>query len=77
MTTVSTKTLPFSTAHIEDLKVAASKRQGANRRSFQAKIALKYCRGSTRQTETLFGWSRHTVKLGLHERRTGGIYLGV
>jgi hypothetical protein len=58
------------TAHIDDLKLAASKMLGAERRAFQAEMALKYCGGCARQAETLFGWSRRAVELGLHEKRT-------
>lgn len=68
------ESLPSS--HVEDLKMASSKMTGERRRSFQAAMALKYCGGSTRQAEVVFGWSRHTVELGLHERRTGIICLG-
>jgi Rhodopirellula transposase DDE domain len=63
-------------SHVEDLKLAASKRLGAQRRSFQAAMAVKYCQGHPRRAEEVFGWSRHTVALGLHERRTGIICLG-
>lgn len=31
---------------------------------------------SSAQAEQVFGWSRHTVALGLHERRTGILCLG-
>lgn len=34
-------------------------------------MALKYCGGNPRRAEAVFGWSRHAVELGLHERRTG------
>ena len=57
--------------HLDDLKLAASKMLGAERRAFQAAMALKYCEGSPRQAEVVFGWSRRAVKLGLHEKRTG------
>jgi hypothetical protein len=43
---------------IDDLKQAASKMLGAERRSFEAAMALKYCQGNARQAELLFGWSR-------------------
>jgi len=56
--------------------LAASKLLGAQRRSFQAAMAVKYCQGNSRQAEQVFGWSRHTVALGLHERRTGIVCLG-
>jgi hypothetical protein len=63
-------------SHLEDLKQAASKMLFAERRSFQAAMALKYCGGSARLAESLFGWNRHAVELGLHERRSGVTCLG-
>ena len=63
------------TGHIDDLRLAASKMLGAERRAFQAAMALKYCGGCPRQAETLFGWSRRAVELGLHEKRTGIVCL--
>lgn len=62
---------PLSSSQIADLRLAASKLSGAKRRSFQAEICLKYCHGSARLSETIFGWSRETVELGLAEKRTG------
>ena len=61
--------------HREDLKRAASKMSGAERRAFQAAMALKYCAGSPRQAEALFGWSRQAVELGLHAHCTGVVCL--
>ena len=49
---------------------------GAARRAFQAEMALKYCDGSARLAETIFGWSREAVAVGLAEHRTGIICLG-
>src|SRR5438445_6280210 len=49
--------------------------EGANRRSFHAAMTVKYCGGSARQAEKVFGWNRHTVELGLHERRRGIVCL--
>jgi hypothetical protein len=63
-------------SHVEDLKLAASKLLGSQRRSFQAAMAVKYCQGNPRPAEEVFGWSRHTVALGLHKRRTGILCLG-
>ena len=63
-------------SHTEDLKLAASKMLGAERRSFHAAMAVKYCGGSARQTEAVFGWNRHAVELGLNEMRTGMICMG-
>jgi hypothetical protein len=68
--------LPLPVSQIEDLRLASSKMSGVERRSFQAAMALKYCGGDARQAERVFGWGRHTVQLGLHERRTGVICLG-
>lgn len=67
---------PLSASQIEDLKLASSKMTGAERRSFQAAMALKYGGGNARQAERVFGWNRNTVELGLNERRTGVICLG-
>lgn len=47
---------PILTAYqVEDLRLAASKMRGAERRSFQAEMALKYCEGSARIAERVFG----------------------
>src|SRR5919197_3681347 len=59
-----------------DIRLAASKMAGATRRSFEAEMTLKYCGGDARQAESVFGWGRHTVELGLAERRTGILCLG-
>ena len=53
------------------IRFAASTMTGATRRSFEAEMTLKYCGGDARQAESVFGWGRHTVALGLAERRTG------
>jgi transposase len=39
-------------------------------------MPLKYCGGDARQAESMFGWGRHTVELGLAEKRTGILCLG-
>jgi Rhodopirellula transposase DDE domain len=56
---------------MQDLRLAASKMRGAARRAFQAQMALKYCDGSARRAETIVGWSREAVEVGLAEHRTG------
>lgn len=61
---------------IQDLRLAASKMTGATRRAFQAEMTLKYCHGSARLAETILGWSREAVEVGLAEHRTGIICLG-
>nr|WP_199755813.1 hypothetical protein [Chroococcidiopsis cubana] len=63
-------------SQIEDLQLAASKLLGASRRSFQAQMCLKYCGGSARLAETIFGWGRNNVQLGLAEKRTGITCIG-
>ena len=63
-------------SQIEDLRVAAAKMHGAERRSFQAEMTLKYCQGSARLAETIFGWGRESVETGLGEKRTGIVCLG-
>jgi Rhodopirellula transposase DDE domain len=56
---------------IETIKSAARKLTGYRRRQFQAEVAEQYCEGVPRRAETVFGWGREAVQLGLHERRTG------
>jgi len=51
--------------------LAASLLTGYKRRRFQAESAIKYCQGSARRAETLFGWGRDAVETGLNELRTG------
>ena len=63
-------------SQIADLRLAASKMTGATGRAFQAEMALKYCGGNPLLAETIFGWGRHTVEVGLAERRTGIVCLG-
>ena len=52
-------------------KDAAKKLTGNRKRDFMAKVSEDYCGGSARKAETIFGWNRHSVQLGLQERRTG------
>src|SRR5207244_9721969 len=66
----------LSPSQIADLRLAASQMSGPTRRACEAEIAVKYCGGNPLLTETLFGWGRQTVALGLAERRTGMICLG-
>lgn len=64
-------TAPLTGSQIADLRLASSQLSGAKRRAFQAAMSLKYCQGNPRLTETVFGWGRATVTLGLAEHRTG------
>jgi hypothetical protein len=66
----------LSSSQIEDLRLAASHMVGPKRRAFEAEMALKYCDGNPLRAETVFGWGRQTVALGLAEKRTGIICLG-
>jgi hypothetical protein len=67
---------PLSESQLNDLRLASSKLSGHKRRSFQAEMSLKYCCGNPRLTETVFGWSRESVELGLAEKRSGIICIG-
>ena len=67
---------PLCPSQITDLRLAASKMTGPTRRAFQTEMALKYCGGNPLLAETIFGWGRHTVEVGLAERRTGILCLG-
>jgi hypothetical protein len=53
------------------LKTAARLLTGAERREFQAKTTVELFKGSARLAETVMGWNRDTVELGLNELRTG------
>src|ERR671921_592080 len=66
----------LSPEQISDLRLAASKMTGATRRAFEAEMTLKYCAGNPLGAETVFGWGRQTVALGLAEKRTGILCLG-
>jgi hypothetical protein len=61
---------------IAELRFAAAKMHGAERRAFVAQIALKSCNGNARQTEQVFGWGREMVETGLGEKRTGIVCRG-
>jgi hypothetical protein len=63
-------------SQVEDLRLAASRLTGATRRAFQADMALKYCEGTPRLAESIFGWGRQTVALGLAEKQTGLVCVG-
>jgi hypothetical protein len=67
---------PLQASQIHDLRLAAAKMTGAARRAFQAEMTLKYCQGSARLAETILGWSREAVEVGLAEHRTGILCVG-
>jgi len=65
----------LTAGHVEDIELVASKMARVERRAFQAEMTPKYCEGKPRRAETLFGWNRDAVELGLHEKRTGVVCL--
>src|SRR5213593_1887045 len=66
----------LSPSQLADLRLAASQMSGPTRLAFEAEMAVKYCGGTPLLAETLFGWGRQTVALGLAERRTVLLCLG-
>jgi hypothetical protein len=56
---------------IASFKDAARKLTGPKRRAFEAQVTLDYLDGNIWKAEKVFGWSHHTVALGLNELRTG------
>ena len=44
---------------------------GFHKRDFMARVTEDYFNGSARKAETVMGWNRRSVQLGLNERRTG------
>ncbi len=52
---------------VASLRSASKKLTGFRRRQFQAEMATKYCDGSARRAESVFGWSRGCVNTGLNE----------
>ena len=53
------------------LKTAAGLLTGAERREFEARTTVELFGSSARLAETVMGWNRDTVELGLNELRTG------
>ena len=74
--TLDTLPLPSPSQIAADLRLAASKMTGPERRAFEAEMTLKYCEGNPLRAEAVFGWGRPTVALGRAERRSGIICLG-
>ena len=67
---------PLGASPMADLRLAASTMTGPTRRALQAEMTLKDCQGNPLQAETVLGWGRQTVALGLSERRPGIMCLG-
>ncbi|NRB08023.1 MAG: hypothetical protein HRU34_13045, partial [Richelia sp.] len=55
----------------------ASKMNGVKRRGFQPKMTLKYCQGRARLAKIVFPWGRENIELGLGEKTTGIICVGL
>lgn len=53
------------------LKDAAKKLTGYKKRDFIAKVTEDYFGGRVRKGETVMGWNRKSIELGIQERRTG------
>lgn len=58
---------------IDTMRDAAKKLTGSKRRAFEARVSLDYLGGDARLTETVFGWSRHTVAKGIKELKSGQV----
>jgi hypothetical protein len=56
---------------VASFKDAARQLTGPKRRAFEAQVTLDYSDGNIWKAEKVFGWSHHTVALGLNEWRTG------
>src|SRR5712691_49321 len=67
---------PLSPSPIAALRLAASQMTGATRRAFEAEMTVQYCGDTPLLAETVFGWGRRTIAVGLAERRTGRRCLG-
>ncbi|CDN16538.1 hypothetical protein RintRC_2536 [Richelia intracellularis] len=44
---------------------------GVERRGFQVEMTLKYSQGRARLAQTVFGWGRENIELGLAKKRIG------
>jgi hypothetical protein len=74
----------LTASQIDDLRLAARQMKGVSRRRFQAEMTLKYCGGSARKGEAVFGWKRSSIATGLGEKRSGlacvgaqGVFSGI
>lgn len=74
----------LTAGQIADLRLASRQMKGVARRRFQAEMILKYCGGSARKGENVFGWKRSSIATGLGEKRSGlecvgaqGVFSGI
>jgi len=54
-------------------KGTSEKLTGHRKRDFMGRVSEEYFGGSARKAETVMGWNRRSVQLGLNERRSGFI----
>ncbi len=64
-------TIEISSDNLCLIKLAANLLKGPKRRLFMAEVAHTHCQGSARLTESMFGFNRNSVTLGINEKRTG------
>jgi hypothetical protein len=67
----SAKKIEIDPMVIKVIRSAAQKLTRESKRRFMAEVAIDLCGGNPRQTESIFGWGREIVTLGLNELRTG------
>ena len=58
------------------IQLAAKHLKGPERRAYIAEVAETLCAGNPGMTETVFGFGRQTIELGMNEKRTGLICYG-
>ena len=63
----------FSERIKSTFKDAAEKLTGHRKQDFMGRVSEEYFNGSARKAETVMGWNRRSVQLGLNERRSGFI----
>jgi hypothetical protein len=56
---------------VETIRSAAKRLPGQDRGAFQAEVTQQDCEGSARRAESILGWGRDAVAMGLEEARTG------
>ena len=67
-------TVKLTQSAIDRFKQTARSLAGPKKRQFQASIALEFCQGSARLAESIFGWGRRAIVVGISELDTGNTY---
>jgi hypothetical protein len=65
----------LTTDKINCLRAASFSLYGHKRRAYHAELAIKYCGGSARRAESVFGFGRVSTVKGLYELATGEVIL--